>query len=49
MVIESADQSLPVMMETCWVSSGNIEQLQMFFINWLCKTYKDDKLIYLDG
>ena len=48
-VIESADQPLLVTMEVFWVSPGNKEQLQMFFINWLRKTYKDDKFIYLGG
>ena len=48
-VIESADQPLPVTMtmESFWASSGSKEQLQMFFINWLCKTYNYDKPVYL--
>ena len=46
-VIESSDHPSPVKMESFWASSGNQEQLQMFFIN--CKTYKDDKPIYLRG
>lgn len=48
-VIESADQHLPVTMEKFWVSSDNKGQLQMFFINWLCKTYKDNKPPNLSG
>lgn len=48
-VIESSDHPLLVKMDKFWASSGIQEQLQMFFINCLCKTYKDDKPIYLGG
>ena len=41
-VIESTDLPLPVTMENFWASSGNKEKLQMFFFNWLWKSYKDD-------
>ena len=48
-VMESSNHPLPAKMESFWASPGNQEQLQMFFINCLCKTYRDDKPIYLGG
>ena len=36
-------------MESFWASSLNRKNMQMFFLNWLVKSYKDDKSLYLGG
>ena len=48
-IIEKDNQPLPVTMDSFWASSTNKENLQMFFINWLLKFYKDDRPVYLGG
>ena len=48
-IIKKDNQLLPATMESFWASSLNKENLQMFFINWLVKSYKDDKPLHLNG
>ena len=48
-IIEKDNQPLPATMESFWASSLNKENLQMFFINWLIKSYKYDKPLHLAG
>ena len=48
-IIKKDNQPLPVTMDSFWASSANKENLQMFFINWLLKFYKDDRPVYLGG
>ena len=45
----STDQTLPVEMDSFWSSSKNKVELQMCFINWICKSYVDNKPVYLGG
>ena len=47
--ISSTDQTLPVEMDSFWSSSKNKVELQMCFINWICKSYVDSKPVYLGG
>ena len=48
-IIENDNQPLPATTESFWVSSLNKKNLQTFFVNWLIKSYKDDKPLYLGG
>ena len=36
-------------MESFWASSTNKEQLQLFFIKWICEKYDKDIPFYLGG
>ena len=48
-IIENDNQPLPATMESFWASPLNKENLQTFFVNWLIKSYKDEKPLYLGG
>ena len=47
--IYNKDQKLPVIMESFWASSRNKEQLQLYFIKWICEKYDEDNPLYLGG
>ena len=48
-IIEKDNQPLLATIESFRASSQNKEKLQMFFINWLIKSYKGNTPLYLGG